>query len=107
MITLEEAKEQLLSQIELEATCRIHKFGSKAPEQLMEFHNRIAELPLSNPIFAWYRTNEDYVQIECIDDGVRIYREDDQDEEPEQFVGRISKTDVHDDLINQALDNKN
>ena len=105
MITLEEAREQLLSQVELEATCRIHKFGSKAPETLMEYYNRIAELPLSNPIFAWYQTNEDNFRIECIDDEVRIYK--DEDDSPEDFISGIPGPNALDDLIDQAFENEN
>ena len=107
MITLEEAREQLLSQIELESTCRIHKFGSKAPVKLMEFYNRIAELPLSNPIFAWYRTNEDNIRIECIDDEVRIYKAENEDDSPENFISKIPGSDALGDLIDQAWGNEN
>ncbi len=106
MISLEQVRKQLLSQIELEL-CRIYDAGSKAPQKLREFYDHVSELPLSNFIFTWYRINADKVHIECIGDEVRIYKEEGQDEEPEQFVGIITKTDVHDDLIDQARDNKN
>ena len=107
MITLKEAREQLLSQIELEANCRIHKSGSKATEKLLEFYNHIADLPLSNPIFAWYRVNADNVRIECIDNEVRIYKADDEDNSLEKFIRGISKDSALDTLIDQALDNNN
>ncbi len=71
MIILEYAKEQLLSQIELEL-CRIYPAGSMAPEKLKEFYDHISELPPSNFIFDWYRVNAGNVNIQCIGDEVSI-----------------------------------
>ncbi len=62
MIRLEEAKELLLSQIELEL-CRIYEAGCKAPEKLRECYDHMSELPPSNFIFKWYRKYVDKVQI--------------------------------------------
>ena len=81
MITLENAREQLLSQIELEL-CRIYDANSKAPEKLQEFYDHITELPLSNLIFAWYRKNADKVQIRYIGEEVCIYKADHEDDLP-------------------------
>ena len=72
MTTLEDAREQLLSQIELEL-CRIYPEGSEAPDKLKEFYDQISELPLSNIIFAWYRKYADKVQIRHLGKEVCIY----------------------------------
>ena len=72
MMTLNDAREQLLSQIELEL-CRIYPAGSKAPDKLREFYEYVSELPSSSFLFAWYRINTDNVHIECINDEVQIY----------------------------------
>ena len=106
MITLEEAREQLLSQIELEL-CRIYPAGSKAPEKLKELYDSISELPLSNPIFEWYRLNSGNVCIKCIGEEVRIYKTDAEDETPDNFTTGKSHPDALDDLIDQALGNGN
>ena len=52
MTTLEDAREQLLSQIELEL-CRIYPAGSDAPEKLKEFFDYIASLPIKHLLFEW------------------------------------------------------
>ena len=106
MITLEEAREQLLYQIELEL-CRIYPAGSKTPNKLREFYDSISELPLSNPIFAWYRLNAGNVRIECIDEEVRIYKADAEDETTNNYITGKSHPDDLDDLIDQALGNGN
>ena len=103
---LEDARAQLLSQIELEL-CRIYAAGSKVPMKLKEFYDSISELPLSNPIFAWYRLNSDKVHIECIDEEVRIYKADAEDETPDSFITGKSHPDDLDDLIDQAFGNGN
>ncbi len=65
----------------------------------------MAALPISNVIFDWYRINADKVHIECIGDEVRIYKE--EDEETEESIEGIKSENIHDSLIDQALDNKN
>ena len=72
MITLEDAREQLLSQIELEL-CRIYEAGSKASEKLREFYDHIAVLPLTHFIFNWYLMNHENFQIEVVDKEARIF----------------------------------
>ncbi len=61
MTILENAREQLLSQIELEL-CRIYETGSKVSEKLREFNEHIAELPLTHFIFNWYLINYENIQ---------------------------------------------
>jgi len=102
MITLDEAKEQLLSQIELEL-CRIYE----APEKLQEFYDHITELSSSNFIFAWYRKNADKVQIGYTGEEVRIYKPDAEDETPDNYIRGESHPDALDELIDQALRNEN
>ena len=106
MTTLEEAREQLLSQIELEL-CRIYPAGSNAPKKLREFYDYISELPVSNPVFIWCRLNAGNVRIKCIDEEVRIYRANAEDETPGNYITGKSHPDALDDLIDQAFGNGN
>ncbi len=85
MTTLEDAREQLLSQIEMEL-CRIYPAGSEAPDKLNEFYDHISELPLSNFIFGWYRINADKVQIRYIGEEVCIYKADAEDDLPSGYI---------------------
>ncbi len=50
MTSLEEAREDLLSKIELEL-CRIQEGGREASEKLSEFYDYIASEHISSPIF--------------------------------------------------------
>ena len=105
MTTLENAREQLLSQIEMEL-CRIYPAGSKAPEKLEELYDMISELPLSNFIFNWYRVNADKVLIRYIGKEVCIYKADDDDDLPSGYIVGNDDHDALDDLIDQALGNE-
>ncbi len=66
MVTLDDAREQLLSQIELQL-CRIYEAGSEAPIKLQEFYDYVTELPLTHFIFNWYFINYENIQIEVVD----------------------------------------
>ncbi len=78
MMTLEDAREQLLNQIELETNCRIYPINSEVPEKLNEFYNETAALPISHPIFHWYLLNNGNIQIEYRDGGISLFKTDDQ-----------------------------
>ncbi len=106
MTTLEDAREQLLSQIEMELS-RIYPAGSRAPEKLKEFYDHISELPLSNIIFAWYRKYADKVQIRYLGKEVCIYLADNEDDLPSGHIIGIDGPDALDELIDQALGNGN
>ena len=106
MITLAEAKEQLLTQIEVEL-CRIYDANSKAPAKLQEFYDHITELSSSNFIFAWYRKNAGKVQIRYIGDEVCIYTAEHADESPSGYIVGIDGPDALDELTDQALGNEN
>ncbi len=106
MITLEDAREQLLSQIELEL-CRIYEGGSEAPKKLQEFYDHVAALPLSNFIFNWYRINADKVQISYIGEEVCIYLADNENNLPSGYIVGIDGPDALDELMDQAFDSKN
>ena len=106
MITLENAREQLLSQIEIEL-CRIYPAGSEAPAKLKEFYDHISELPVSNIIFTWYRINAGNVCIKCIDEEVCIFKTGNEDETPINFIIGKSHPDDLNDLIDQAYKNGN
>ena len=106
MITLEDAREQLLSQIELKL-CRIYPAGSDAPEKLKQFYDHISVLPLSNFIFAWFRKYADKVQIRHLGKEVCIYLADNDDDLPSGYIVGIDGPDALDDLIDKALDNNN
>ncbi len=106
MTTLEDAREQLLSQIELEL-CRIYTAGSMAPEKLKEFYDHISELSLSNIIFAWYLKYADKVQIRYIGEEVCIYLADNENDLPSGCIVGIDGPDALDELIDQALGNEN
>ena len=106
MITLEEAREQLLSQIELEL-CRIYPAGSNAPKKLREFYDYISELPVSNPVFIWCKLNAGNVCIKCLDEEVRVYKADAGDKIPDNYITGKSHPDALDNLIDQALENGN
>ncbi len=106
MTTLEDAREQLLSQIAMEL-CRIYPAGSMAPDKLKEFYNHISELSLSNIIFAWYRKYADKVQIRYIGEEVCIYKADAEDDLPSGYIVGIDGPDALDELIDQALGNGN
>ena len=82
MITLKNAREQLLSQIELEL-CRIYPANSMAPARLKELYDEIYELPLSDFVFDWYRLNAGNLRIKCIGEEVSIYKADTEDETPD------------------------
>jgi hypothetical protein len=106
MITLEYAKEQLLSQIEMELS-RIYPAGSDAPEKLEEFYDHISELPLSNTLFAWCRLNAGNVRIKCIGEEVCIYKAEQDDQSPSRNIVGRDGPDGLDELIDQALGNGN
>ena len=55
-MNLEEARGQLLHQIELQLR-QIYKEGSEAPHKLSEFYDYVAELPVSQHLFIWYLMN--------------------------------------------------
>ena len=78
MITLEETKEQLLSQIELEL-CRIFVAGSNAPNKLKELYDHVSELHFSNPIFIWYKFIGGNVHFKYLNDEIRICMADPED----------------------------
>ncbi len=80
MITLEEAREQLLSQIELQL-CRIYPVNSDAPKKLHEFYDYVASLPIKHFLFEWYLKNSGKTSIEYLDGEVRLYRSDDKADE--------------------------
>ncbi len=65
MTTLEDAREQLLSQIEMEL-CRIYPAGNMAPDKLKEFYDYVASLDISNPVFSWYLMNMGRIRIQSI-----------------------------------------
>ncbi len=104
METIEEAREQLLHQIELEL-CRVYEAGSEAPKKLQEFHDYVAELPINHLLFEWYLKNYGNATIEYRDGEVRVIRIDNQ--EPEQPHTEITIPNIYDDFISQALKNQN
>ncbi len=100
MLTLNDAREQFLSQIELQL-CRIYEAGSEVHNKLREFYDHIAELPLNHFIFNWYLINYENIQIEVVDKEVRIFKTNDSDSE--RSIDNIAM----DDLIIQVFDNQN
>ena len=106
MIKLEEARAQLLSQIELEL-CRIYREKSNAPVKLREFYDYVSQLPLSNIIFAWYRINSVNVCIKCIGEEVCIYKSYVEDETHHNYDIGKSHFDALDELIDQSFENEN
>ena len=105
-MTHSDAREQLLSQIELEL-CRIYDAGSEAPKKLRELYDHVAALPISNVIFDWYRINADKVQIRYIGEEVCIYLADNENDLPSGYIVGIDDPDALDELIDQALGNGN
>ena len=73
----EEAREQLLSQIELEL-CRIFPGNNNAHKELHEFYDFVSSLHIDNFIFSWYATHSDNIEIKCIDGEVRVINNEDQ-----------------------------
>ncbi len=106
MITLDEAREQLLSQIELEL-CRIYPAGSSAPGKLKEFYDHISELQLSNFIFAWYRKYAEKVQIRDLGKEVCIYLAENEYDLPSGYIVGNDGPDALDELIDLAFWNGN
>ena len=104
MITLEEAREQLLSQIELEL-CRIYPVNSKAPKYLREFYDYIASLPIKHFLFEWYLKNLGKTSIEYFGGEVRLCRSNGKADE-DIHTDSTSDDDI-DNLIGQVLDNNN
>ena len=100
----EEAREQLLNKIDL-ALCRIYPGNINAHEQLRDFYNYISELSLNHLVINWYITNKGKIDIEVIDDEVRVIKTDDQG--TEQHNDEIVIPNIHDDLIRRVFDNKN
>ena len=83
MITLEEAREQLLLKIKSAANCMNHPDNSglsyisspcdkKAHDILMKMYHDLASLPITNILFKWHRNNIGKVRISVIDGEGRI-----------------------------------
>ena len=101
MTSLEEAREDLLSKIELEL-CRIQEGGREASEKLSEFYDYIASQHMSSPIFFWYKLNSGRIRI-CYTDGeVKLVKEEVDNDDPEP----INDASL-DGLIDDALLSKN
>ena len=98
MTSLEEAREDLLSKIELEL-CRIQEGGREASEKLSEFYDYIASQHISSPIFFWYKLNRGRIRI-CYSDGeVKLVKETaDTEPSPDE-----PHTDELENLINRAF----
>ena len=77
LMTLEEAREQLLHQIELEL-CRILPGNSDAFQKYREFYDYVSSLQSDHFLFNWYAINRGKVEIKYIDGEVRILRIEDQ-----------------------------
>ncbi len=104
MMNLEEAREHLLSQIELQM-CRIHVGSPDAPKKLREFYDFVEGLPISHHLFQWYLMNSGKILIEYCDGEVRVIKTDNQ--EPEEPFTEIIIPNIYDDFIRQAFDNQN
>ena len=76
-MTLEEAREQLLQQIELEL-CRIHVGNSDASQKYREFYNYVSALQTDHFLFNWYTRNSGNIQIKYIDSEVRLIKNEDE-----------------------------
>lgn len=103
-MNLEEAREQLLSQIELEL-CRIHVGNFDAPKKLQEFYDYVSSLHEDHFLFDWYITNKGNIDIDVTDGEVRVIKTDDQG--TEQHHDEIIIPNIHDDLIRRVFDNQN
>lgn len=111
MITLKNSKDLLLKQIKSKLHWCINsnkevrfprKNFRKASPKLMEIYVFISALPVSNHIFKWYRTNMDKIDIELVDDNVRIYKIEAQYLEEVEFGDEDLSN-----LIYKALGNQN
>ena len=100
----EEAREQLLNKIDL-ALCRIYPGNINAHAQLSDFYNYISELSLNHLVINWYITNKGNIDIDVIDDEVRVIKTDDQ--KTEQPYNEIIIPNICDELIRQGFDNQN
>ncbi len=96
MITSEKSRQLLLMKIENKFHWCINE-NYKSPDicltsqqktmrKLIEIYTLISALPVSNPIFEWFRRNIDKIRIHLDDDKVRIYKIEDQYLEQVEFV---------------------
>ena len=100
ILNLEEAREQLLSQIELQL-CRIYDVGSEVPKKLQEFYDYVEALPINHLVFEWYLKNHENAAIEYKDGAVQVSRITDD------ACDQINEGDEIDELIWKAIDNRN
>lgn len=104
-MNLEEAREQLLRQIELQM-CRIFESGSDAPKKLQEFYDYTEALPINHMVFEWYMNNQGNVQIKYQDSEIQICRLGAGDC-AENFDAGSIKRDAYDLLIDLVFSNLN
>ncbi|MFP4365706.1 MAG: hypothetical protein ACLFQA_01305 [Bacteroidales bacterium] len=84
MMTLEKSKELLLKEIKKKFYWHINgldNYSEKCTNVKWETSRKIKEvyflltaLPPSNQVFEWFRSNSNKIQIEMIDDKIKIYK---------------------------------
>ena len=75
MMTLEEARKQLLHQIELKL-CQIFPANNNAYKELHEFYDFVSSLHIDHFLFDWYAIKGGNIKIDYIDGEVRISKLD-------------------------------
>ncbi len=93
MITSEISKQLLLTKIENKFHWYIDEFSGicdtgqqKNLRKLIEIYILISALPVSNPIFEWFRSNIENIDIHLGNNRVRIYKIEGQYIEQVEFV---------------------